>query len=191
MERLDFKKYLEPDEKILWQGIQTKKTTAKLITPILFVVVPIIILFAYIPLMDYVDTGAGIGLGVTMVILSSCSIMCIGSIYYSCFFIPNLIRVPRAEYIVTNKGILRVMGNRMDVVRYCQISDPMIYTSKNRSSNIVFNDYLITNLFNKRNGKKGRAARYFAYVGKDKDFFAIESISDADKVLKIIESQMK
>lgn len=191
MERLDFKKYLEPDEKILWQGIQTKKTTAKLITPVLFILVPIIILFAYIPLMDYVDTGAGIGLGVTMAILSSCSIMCIGSIYYSCFFIPNLIRVPRAEYIVTNKGIIRVMGNRMDVVRYCQISKPMIYTSKNRLSNIVFNDYLITNLFNKRNGKKGRAMRYFAYVGKDKDFFAIESISDADKVLKIIESQMK
>lgn len=191
MERLDFKKYLEPDEKILWQGIQTKKTTAKLITPVLFIVVPIIILFAYIPLMDYVDALLGVGSGVTMAIMSFCSMTCIISICYACLFIPNFIRVPLAEYVVTNKGLIRIMGGRVDIRKYHTCLPPITYDNRNGTGSVIFDSSIIGHiLFGKRKGMKKLKA-FLKYVGIDKDFYAIENISDADKVEKIINDQIK
>ncbi len=112
------------------------------------------------------------------------------------------ILVPRTEYILTNKNVIRVMGNRVDMVGLKQIkkNTVQILMNEDGTGNVIFNIDTSCNpekrrlageiSFRKnqfRSDLKGHhfsyaeckahyPANYLNYAGVDKDFCAIENI---------------
>ena len=182
----DFEKYLEQDEHILWQGTQVKKSSVKLITPIIFTIVMFAISMLG-GLLIKLFPGVEIVLIIAAILFVAAPVSFVCGLYYCLAFIPPMLTTPLSKYAVTNKGMIRIMGNRVDIIKYNKCSEVVLYPNKDGTGNIMFDDYLLIHLYDKKRFVK----RYFAYVGGEKDFFAIENIVDANKVIGIIEAQKK
>lgn len=179
----DFEKYLEQDEQILWQGTQVKKSSKKITTPIIFTVVLLAIAMLG-GLLIKLNPGVEIVLYICATVLAISVYAAFFILCYCLAFIPKMLTTPLSKYAVTNKGMIRIRGNRVDIRKYKKCHKVVLYPNKDETGNILFDDYLV-------NDKKSVVKCYLAYVGGEKDFFAIENIVDANKVMSIIEAQKK
>ena len=112
------------------------------------------------------------------------------TVYYMILFIPRLILVPRAEYIVTDKSVIRILGYRVDIRKYNKCVSPVVYKNNDGTGSVLFDEFTVSNLVDKK-GKKRFTKRYLSYVGMDKDFFAIENITDYEAVMSLLSRYIK
>ena len=188
MNPVDVKKYLESDEKILWQGRQTKKSTTHIAKPIIIAAVLLVLFIAMISILNTFSVGDNI---VAVVIpMTVIGVALIFTVYYMLAFIPRMIYIPYAEYVITDKSVIRIMGYRVDIRKYNKRTSPVIYKNNDGTGSVLFDEFTVYNLIDKK-GKKRFTKRYLSYVGMDKDFFAIENIPDYEAVMALLSRYIK
>lgn len=163
MENTNFRNYMEADEFIIWQGKPEKgnyfrrENIASLPFGLFF--------FAFACVW-----AAAASQGSPFFALFALPFMAVGLYVSFGTIIHRAIMLSKTEYAITNKKLIRISGQRVDIVRADQIDAIQIEMNKNGTGTIIFRNSAVYH----HSGNK----IYTNYPGTNMGFYSIENIRD-------------
>ena len=175
MNNNSFKNYMEIDEYILWQGKPEKGNYIKREN---IFTIPFGLFFFF-----FACVWAGTAsMASPIFALFALPFMAVGLYVSFGSIIHRVIMLSKAEYAVTNKRLIRISGQRVDMVNADRIGSLQIEMNKNGTGTIT----VLQQEVYYRGGK-----RYSSYPGGNMGFHSIENIRDVIHVQQKINEMEK
>lgn len=175
MNNSNFNNYLEMDEYIVWHGKPEKGSYIRRENIMTIPFGLFFFLFACV-------WAAGAGMASPLFALFALPFMAVGLYISFGVIIHRAILLKKTEYAITNKKLIRICGQRVDMVRADQLGSLQIEMNKNGTGTITFLQQEIYY----RGGK-----RYSSYPGGSMGFHSIDNIKDVIYVQQKINEMEK
>ncbi len=175
MNNSNFNSYLEMDEYIVWHG---KPEKGSYIRREQMITIPFGLFFFFFACV----WAGGASMASPLFALFALPFMAVGLYLSFGVIIHKAILLSKTEYAITNKKLIRISGQRVDMVRADQLGSLQIEMNKNGTGTITFLQQEVYY----RGGK-----RYSSYPGGNMGFHSIENIKDVIYVQQKINEMEK
>ena len=162
MEKKDFRPYLEPDEYVVWQGKPEKGNYFR--QEDIFRVPFGLFFFGFAVVWAAMASQASIGFG-----LFALPFMAVGLYISVGIIIHRAILLSKSEYAITNKKLIRICGEKVEIVYGNQINNMQIMMNKDGTGTIVF---LRQEVYYRGTD------RHISYPGGTMGFHSLDNIKD-------------